>query len=230
MITIDYQIGDVVTLKSHPLAFEEDGQIHMYINQIPPFMCVKEIQIEKKKQIYSNETKEKQITGNVKYLCVYFNQHRMIFEEKFVYQEMLIGLKGVKFHRKNSDKPMDYMMLVDEVLDYKPVEYEFGKRVFFKTYKLEKRKKSNKAGHDTKSSTRTYLTHTSPAFLLSGYKLNEKSSVYNQKNGELQHEYSKELIKILWYNSYQEKMSEAYFPIDFFTEDERIYQKINAPN
>ena len=48
-----FNIGDIVTLKSHPLAYQEDGEIDAYVNQIPPFMCVKKIHIEKKKQIFS---------------------------------------------------------------------------------------------------------------------------------------------------------------------------------
>lgn len=67
-----FNIGDIVTLKSHPLAYQEDGEIDAYVNQIPPFMRVKEIHIEKKKQIFSSEMPNAKIADNIKYLCVYF--------------------------------------------------------------------------------------------------------------------------------------------------------------
>ena len=63
----NFEIGDIVTLKSHPLAFQEDGEIDAYVNQIPPLMCVKEVHIEKKKRLYSNEVKKSKIADNVKY-------------------------------------------------------------------------------------------------------------------------------------------------------------------
>lgn len=219
-----FKIGEVVTLKSHPLAFQENGEIDSYVNHIPPFMCVKEIHIEKNKQIYSKEIEEAQIADNIKYLCVYFNQHRTIFEEKFIYHEMLVSLKDVTFHREEDGFNEDEMKLIEETANYKPPIYQFGKRVFFKTYKLEKRKKFKRIGHDKKSSTKTFLTHTSPAFVLNGCKINDQKAMYNAKNGELQRQCFEEFFKVLWYNSYQEKFSEGYFPSCFFTDDERIFQ------
>jgi len=218
-----FKIGDIVTLKSHPLAFQENGEIDAYVNQIPPFMCIKEIHIDKKKQIYSQDIEKAKIGDNIKYLCVYFNQHRMIFEEKFVYHEILLPLNKVTFHSKKEKDGKDQTKLIDETESYKSVEYEFGKRVFFKTYKLEKRKKFKSAGMDSNSTTKTILTHTSPAFILDGFKTNDQKSVYNQKNGELLKKCSEELYKVLWYNAYQEKFSEEYLPKEFLTDDSRIY-------
>ena len=136
-----FDIGDIITLKSHPLAYQDNGEIDAYINQIPPLMCIKEVHIEKTKQIFSSENSGLKIADNIKYLCVYFNQHRMIFEEGFVYQDTIISIKDITFHNKNDEIDMDHEKLIDETIDYKDVDYEFGKRIFFKTYKLEKRKK-----------------------------------------------------------------------------------------
>lgn len=224
MLSNKFDIGDIVTLKSHPLAYQANGEIDAYVNQIPPFMCVKEIHIEKKKKVFSSEKPEAKIADNVKYLCVYFNQHRMIFEEVFVYQDTVTSIKDITFHNKNEDINENHTRLVDETLGYKKVDYEFGKRIFFKTHKLEKRKKFNSAGHDTKSTTKTILTHTSPAFILNGLKVNNQKSIYNPKTSEIQRKCSDELYKVLWYNSYQEKFSEKYLPKEFFTDDKLIYQ------
>jgi len=218
-----FDIGDVVTLKSHPLAFQKNGEIDAYVNQIPPFMCIKEIHLEKKKQLYSLDIKNAKVSDNIKYLLVYFNQYRMIFEEKFIYHEMLLPLTKITFHSKTEKDGEDQTKLIDETESYKSAEYAFGKRVFFKTYKLEKRKKFKTAGMDSRSSTKTNLTHTSPAFILDGYKTNDQKSIYNQKTGELQRKCSEELYKVLWYNAYQEKFSEEYLPKEFLTDDLRIY-------
>lgn len=223
MVETKYSIGDIVTLKSHPLAFQDDGEIDAYVNQIPPFMCVKEIHIEKKKQKFSQELNNVQIADNVKYLCVYFNQHRMIFEEKYIYQEMLIPITEITFHRESNDTMQGDQNLLDETKSYKNTEYEFGKRVFFKTYKLEKRKKFVNIRTEYRSPTKTSSTHTSPAFILNGYKINDQKSIYNQKSGDLQRKCSKELFKVIWYNAYQEKFSEDYVPREFLTDDSRIY-------
>lgn len=222
----NFEIGDIVTLKSHPLAFQPDGAIDAYVNQIPPFMCVKEIHIEKKKLLYSNESEQKQIADNVKYLCVYFNQHRMIFEERFVYQKVLMSFKDIIFHNKKDVTDENHTKLIDETLKYNLASYEFGKRVFFKTYKLEKRKQFKMAGMDINNTRKTIMTHTSPAFIINGYKPNELKSIYNPKTGELQRECCDELYKVIWYNAYQEKFSEEYLPKEFLTDDKLIYSSV----
>lgn len=214
-----FNIGDIVTLKSHPLAFQENGEIDLYVNQIPPFMCIKEVHIEKSKILYSKEIENLKIADNIKYLCTYFNQHRMIFEEKILYQEILISLKDITFHNKKDETQEGHIKLIDETYNYRMASYKFGERVFFKTFKLEKRKKFNAA-----SSIKIAMTHTTPAFILNGFKPNDQKSLYNEKNGELQRECSKELYKVIWYNSYQEKFSEDYLPKEFFTDDSRIYK------
>lgn len=225
MSELIFKIGDIVTLKSHPLAFEESGEMDVYVNQIPPFMCIKEIHYEKKKVLYSKEKSEAKISSNTKYLCTYFNQHRMVFEEKFLFQDFLIPLKKIIFHNKDTEQQNDHIKLIDETINYNKSKYEFGKRVFFKTFKLEKRKKFKSAGHDFKSTTRTTMTHTTPAFILSGFKSNENTDKYSEKSGDPQSMYSKELYKVIWYNAYQEKFSEEYLPSEFLTNDKEIYQK-----
>ncbi|SFR82598.1 hypothetical protein [Maribacter stanieri] len=186
MSELIFKIGDIVTLKSHPLAFEESGEMDVYVNQIPPFMCIKEIHYEKKKVLYSKEKSEAKISSNTKYLCTYFNQHRMVFEEKFLFQDFLIPLKKIIFHNKDTEQQNDHIKLIDETINYNKSKYEFGKRVFFKTFKLEKRKKFKSAGHDFKSTTRTTMTHTTPAFILSGFKSNENTDKYSEKSGDPQ--------------------------------------------
>ncbi|PHR96653.1 MAG: hypothetical protein COA80_08620 [Leeuwenhoekiella sp.] len=229
-----FKIGDIVTLKSHPLAFQPNGEMDVYINQIPPFMCVKEVHIERNKKLYSPEASQSQIADDVKYLCTYFNQHRMEFEDKFVYQEMLLPLDKITFHNAK-EKDDSHLTLIDETKDYDIADYEYGKRVFFKTFKLERRKKFKKftkpatgASGATSAVTgnkasNSHFTHTSPAFVLSGIKLNDNKSIFSTKNGKVQRLTSNKLFKVYWYNAYNEKFTENYLPREFFIDDNRIY-------
>lgn len=231
-----HKIGDVVTLKSHPLAFQKDGEIDLYINQIPPFMCIKEINIENNKKMFSDESPNKQTADNVKYLCTYFNQHRMEFEDRYVYQEMLLPLDKITFH-KQEEKEEGHITLVQETKGYPVATYDYGKRVFFRTFKLERRKKFksyNKASYSSlvpgnqnsvgsKPKNNGSLTHTSPAFILYGIKPNNTKNIYNTKTGEIQRETSDELYKVFWYNAFSEKFSEDYLPKEFFVDDNKIY-------
>ena len=232
-----FNIGEIVTLKSHPLAFQKGGLIDTSINHIPPFMCVKEIHFERKKKEYSAEVAGKQIADNTKYVCVYFNQYKMQFEEKFIYHNMLLKLtkENFTFHNNdyfNSTKVNDSdKSLLEETDGLSEAEYIYGIRVFFKTYKIELRKKIRQ--HDLKSrnySSKKANVHTSPAFILSGIKNNEEKSVYNEKDGNPIKITSDKLFKVLWYNSYQEKMSQEYMPKEFFTDDERIYSQSKEDN
>jgi hypothetical protein len=227
--TSNFEIGDIVTLKSHPLAYQPGGLIDAYVNQIPPFMCVKEVHFEKKKKKFSADVQDIQIADNTKYLCVYFNQYRMIFEEKMIYESMLIDIGDLLFHRED-DKPNDeeYQSLIEETKQFKPLnEYEYGKLVFFKTYKLEKRKKYNSIGIDLNSPKKSAVLHTTPAFILNGYKQNDNKSISDEKTGRPVRKTAEILYKVLWYNSYQEKMSEEYLPKEFLTDEKKIYENSN---
>jgi hypothetical protein len=216
-----FNTGDIVTLKSHPLAFMQNGLIDCYIKQVPPLMLVKEIHIEHKKKMFSEAKGEWQIADKVKYVCVYFNQHRTIFEEKSLYESVLISFEKLIFHRKKADGS-NGVTLIKETKDYKPLEYKFGEIAFLRTYKLENRKKTKYATLSPESSTKTLSTNTSPAFIMNGIKENDQKDLYDQRKGLLIRKTCQTLLKVIWYNSYQEKYSEEYVPIEFFTNDSLI--------
>ncbi|MEO9475606.1 MAG: hypothetical protein ABJG41_08725 [Cyclobacteriaceae bacterium] len=220
-----FKIGTIVTLKTHPLSFQENGLIDYHISHIPPFMCIKELHIEEKKQLYSPETGE-QTADKVKYLCVYFNQQRSLFEEKLLYHSMLLELSDDKLIFHNQGLPNDEnQTLKEETLGLTVTDFEYGKRVFFKTYKLEKRKKfKNSKASTVGEQFKIAMTHTSPAFVIRGTKKNETQNLFYEKNGKPKRIVADILVKVLWYNSYQEKMSEDYQPKEFFTDNEEIFK------
>lgn len=224
MQKVNFKIGDVVTIKSHPMAYQEHGALDSFISHIPPLMCIKEIHVERKKEVYSKESSGKQISDKVKYLCTYFNQHKTTFEDKMVYQEMLISFQDLIFYRKDEvEEEEKHVRLINETLGYDIATYEYGARIFFKTYKLEKRKTFKHGGTHPVSSKKTLMTHTSPAFIISGFKVNDSENVYDSKYGTLLRQSAKALYKVMWYDSYQEKYREEYQPKEFFTDDSLVY-------
>lgn len=229
-----FTIGDIVTLKSHPLAYQSDGLIFSFPNYIPPFMCVKEIHVERKKKKFSSTHKDFQVADNVKYLCVYFSQRNFKFEEKFIYESMLLKLSesNFTFHKNEPEKKIESTAqpesLIDETLGYSKAEYKFGNRVFFKTYKLELRKKFKQSEYqndadERKTFSQKYIfMHTSPALILSGFKKNEDSDIYDETKGNLIKKVATDLCQVTYYNEKQEKISHEYLPKEFLTDDNKI--------
>lgn len=230
----DFKISDIVTLKTHPL--KDKFRIKGDVKIVPPLMMVKEVHFEDKNKRIFDEELGKKIADNLKYLCVYFDDNRMEFKELFVYHSMLINFDELKYERISESKEITYddsTKLIDEIKSYKTPSYEFGKIIYFKTKKLEiyKKKSSKKISLkedkngraeskiiDNVTESLQYLVcYASPDFIISGLKLNnEKNSFFN--DGKPRKIVCKKLIKVLWFNSIQQKNSEQYLPIDFFTD------------
>lgn len=178
--TINFNIGDIVTLKSHPLFNEKVKKIGEFPAHVPPLMLIKEVFVEseEKKRIYSEVLAEMQIADLVKYTCVYFNANKSEFQEKVVYQSFLRIYSDLKYYRevgKDEKKKIElYKQLIPEVLKYKRVKkYEYGAKVQFKTKKLEQRK--SYLGNFERVPGVSYQT---PDFLLSGIKNEDQADLF----------------------------------------------------
>jgi len=206
-----FNIGDIVTLKSHPLFNDNYSKINCPASQVPPLMLVKEILFEdEKKKVFSDEIENVIIADKIKYTCVFFNNNKSEFVEKSIYQSFLKSHKELKYFRKeNKDKNDHRDTLIHEVDSYINAQYCFGHIVNFKTVKLENKKKFDETDYK-------YIhTFTSPEFLLSGLKINESKKIY-YNDGKPKKITSDFLYKVLWYNHNQQKNSEIYLPIEFF--------------
>jgi len=216
----DFNIGDIVTLKSHPLISEDENKVPQEISefsaQVPPLMLVKEVLLEKKenKIQYSDKFEGARISDLVKYICVFFNANKSEFVEKTVYQSFLSSYKKLKYFKKDkAEKTEANVDLITEVLGYAGVsEYEYSKRVQFKTKKLEHRK--TYASNNEKIGGVSFQT---PDFILSGIKYQEQKDLL-YPNGETKRIVCKELYKVIWYCHYQQKFSEEFLPKEFFVE------------
>ncbi|MCF6181799.1 hypothetical protein [Lutibacter sp.] len=224
-----YSVGNLVTLKTHPLLFgfriKGDGKF------VPPIMMIKEVFIEsKKKRIYDEETGRK-ISERIKYTCVYFDDNNSQFVESTIYESFLENFDKLKIERISEvgDISDDSKTIGEEIKSYfdSPLNYEFNKVVRFITKKIEIYKKrslkkiTEKKGKiekdQIKSTIQYVVNYTTPDFLICGFKKNEDKSLFYE-DGSVKKQVSENLLKVKWFNPTNQKFSEQYLPIEFFTD------------
>jgi len=213
MPQIPFSVGDIVTLKSHPLFYAHG--IDIFSNQVPPLMLIKDVFFENdKKKVFSTELAEVQIADKIKYTCIYFNNNKSEFVEATLYHSFLRSYRKLLFERQLDEKGKETksaVTLIDEVETYTQADYKFGKVVQFKTNKLERRK----VFHLNDNALR--VSYTSPDFILCGYKAEPLTDMF-YGDGQPKRKASGNLVKVMWYNFFQQKFSEHYLPQEFFIE------------
>ncbi|MEH6407670.1 MAG: hypothetical protein V7767_10335 [Leeuwenhoekiella sp.] len=213
-----YKIGDIVTLKSHPLTISFQPDYESFSDQFPPLMVIKDITIEdERKKIYSSAITDAQIASQIKYKCIYFNEHKSSFEEAILYQNFLVSYSDLHFIKKNKDKPDDYKTLIQEVANYQTSNYEFGKIVQFKTAKLESRK--------IILNSFKYPTFRCPELVITGLKEEEEKNSFYEKDGTPKRIVPSILYKVTWFNQVHDKFSEHYLPKESLIEPIAPYKK-----
>lgn len=221
-----YEVGCIVTLKTHPLLYEfyvrGDGKL------IPPFMIVKEVNIEPKNKKLVDEITGFEIAHRVKYTCCFFNDNKSEFEEVVLYEPMLEDYTNLYIASFDKiDKANDYKSLIKETKEYVLPEYEFGKLVSFRTKKYEifKKRKSVKITNELKTETSNMkketiqyiVNYATPDFIICGIKKTELVGLF-YTDGQKKKLISNTLLKVKWFNSFQMKFSEIYLPIECFTD------------
>ncbi|MEW4924724.1 hypothetical protein [Algibacter sp. 2305UL17-15] len=215
-----FNIGDIVTLKSHPLfrvgKNKTPQKISEFSAQVPPLMLIKEVVFENKetKTQFDDKIEGSRIADLVKYSCVYFNANKSEFVEKTIYHSFLQSYKELKYFKKEkTEKPKDSIDLITEVSSYIPVlNYEYGKQVQFKTKKLEHRK--SYALNNEKISGTSFQT---PDFIVSGIRNEEQKDLF-YPNREPKRIVCKQLFKVIWFCHFQQKFSEYFLPKEFLVE------------
>jgi hypothetical protein len=212
-----FEISDIVTLKSHPLFSLSTKKINEFPAHVPPLMLIKEIIYERgdRKKVFSDNIKGAQIADLIKYVCVFFNANKSEFVEKEVYHNLLESYLKLRYYRIPEEKKKIELdkQLIPEVLSYKHAsDYLYGKKVQFKTKKLEHRK-----SYSTSYERIPGISFQTPDFLLSGIKHEEPKDLFYH-NGEPKRVVSKLFYKVMWYNHVQQKFSEHFLPMEFFVE------------
>lgn len=212
-----FAIGEIVTLKSHPLNSEKPNKIIEFPSQVPPLMLVKEIFFEdiEKKKLFSSEIEKAQIADYIKYNCVFFNANKSEFQEKIIYHSLLVIYLKLEFFKDGADKKSETeVKLVDEVISYDLLsDYIYGDVVQFKTKKLEHRK-----SYDGNNERIRVTSNQTPDFVVSGIKKNEQLDLFylNGKNKKI---IPLTLFKVMWFNPFQQKFSEYFLPKEFFVKN-----------
>ncbi|MGH1384112.1 hypothetical protein [Kordia sp.] len=211
-----FGIGDIVTLKSHPLK-RDHSKIKELSLLVPPLMLVKEVQFEdqKNKKIFSEEIENAKVSDIIKYVCIYFCANTSKFEEKTLYESFLISYSELNFYKEldKEKKPEKDIELIPEVSTYySDFDYKYGKTIQFKTKKLEHRKSYIKNNEYLKNSS-----FQTPDFVLSGIKKEPQEKLF-YPNGDKKRIVSDIFYKVMWFNYVHQKFSEEYFPKEFFVE------------
>lgn len=198
-----FELGDLVMLKSYASAEKEatnDSDQPKLIYHSSPVMVVTGIEIEdKKKKTHDNEL-GKQIGERIKYHVIWFDNKKSDFVAKVLYESLLSqeSRKGVRF------------------------EYEFGKNCNFATAEQERKRKvidSHSSDEEVDGSgqsprkQRRMTSFISPPLVSTGIRKNEKTTIYHDQGG-LKAQWSEILVKVLWFNSQQQKYSEKDLPIE----------------
>ncbi|MDI1315795.1 hypothetical protein [Flavobacterium sp.] len=226
-----FEVGNLVTFKSHPLLqgyeIKGDGKY------VPPIMIIKEVHFEDKKKKTHDDVSGFEIAERIKYICVYFDDNKSEFIEVHIYQNMLKSIHDLKIGRLDDPDKFHkgHQNLVDEILDLplKP-SYQYAGIFYFKTKKLEvlkKRSSIRKTSEINEDGTPTEIkrkrmiqyvvNYTTPDFIVCGYK-NETYTDLFYNNGDKKRLASMEFVKVKWYSPFQQKFSEQYLPIEFFTD------------
>ncbi|GFD82072.1 hypothetical protein KUL118_49340 [Tenacibaculum sp. KUL118] len=230
-----FSVGDIVTLKSHPLfkGFRIQGDTKL----VPPLMIVKEILVENDKKKLFEEITGNKIADRIKYTCVYFDDNQCCFNELMVYEEFIKKFDSLKIERitEKGEIVDDSDTIINEINSYyaSPLKYEFGKVVRFLTKKIEiYKKRSSKEipviknegngqevvkSEKIKTIIKYVVNYASPDFIISGFKKNEVLKAY-YPDGSPKRVVCEDLVKVQWFNSNKQKFSEEYLPIVCFTD------------
>lgn len=224
-----FEVGELVTFLTHPLfktfRIKGDGKL------VPPIMVVKEVFFENKQKKVFDEASGKKIADRIKYTCVYFDDNKCEFVEVNLYHSMLRTVEDLKFEKisSNGRRIENYTTLVQEVNGYSVPSYEYGKTIYFKTLKLEIYKKrtskkiplleNSEEVEKIKEVLQYVVNYSSPEFVICGFKEEMPSDLF-YGDGKQRRKVAKNLLKVKWFNPFQQKFCEQYLPEQFFTDDD----------
>ena len=227
-----FSLGDLVIFKTHPLLssyeIKGDGKF------VPPIMIVKEVLFEPKQKKTNDDISGYQIAERIKYICVYFDDNKSEFIEVSIYESMLEGIKDLKIGRIDDPDKLNelHINLVQEVLEYPLLpDYLYSETFYFKTKKLEvlKKRSSIQISRDIDEDTgeednkkrrkiiQYVVNYTTPDFLVCGFKKENYTDLF-YNNGNAKRLASNNFVKVKWFNPLQQKFSEEYMPMEFFTD------------
>lgn len=205
-------IGDLVSLKSHPFNIFNESLIGAFVDNTPPIMVISEVL---KSNSYDTESEEVDIeTKKAKklpnqYLCYFYSSKTSSFEKHWFKQN---EIKKIDFDTENNQekvtKTEDKVSLLNKYKDnlvvLKSADLELSKKKT--TWSRTKEEDINK--------TQAFLEFLSPVMTVIEVVENQNFNKdrVNPKNGEIKRESCKFLLKCKWFNPIKQTFSEEIIP------------------
>ncbi|GEM_PF-5540649 len=207
---VPYQIGDLVTYKTHPFFIENvDIYIQSRAEYTPPILNIFEIL----NPIAFNDGKEEK---DIQYQCIYYSTKSGVFEKKWFKHNEL------KLIKKQNNVELSETRLKEYI----------GKNVILKSVDLELNKKKSHLVIDKNSLQKKshHLDFLPPLLQVIG--IIENDEIINSKKtvNTVKHKYS---LKVKWFNYIKDKFSEDILPISVLKEVkiyESLIKKIKVKN
>ena len=206
-------IGDLVSLKSHPFNIFNESLIGAFVDNTPPIMVISEVL---KSNSYDTESEEVDTeTNKVKklpnqYLCYFYSSKNSSFEKYWFKQNEIerINPDNDESNKEEIKKTEDKVSLLNKYKDnlvvLKSADLELGKKKT--TWSRTKEEDINK--------TQAFLEFLSPVMTVIDVVENQNYNKdrINPKNGEIKRESCKFLLKCKWFNPIKQTFSEEIIP------------------
>jgi hypothetical protein len=181
-----FEIGDLVLIKSQ-------SQESLEKKYAAPLMCIFSVEVENKKKKTHDNITGKQIAERTKYKVVWFHSKKMEFVEKIIYHSFL--------------KKVEPEKVKEEFV------YEYGSECSFKPLLFLNKKKKDKFEKEQRDSDFLKVITLFPSFIMSSISKAEKEKEFNDFGKESK-VFPSQLIRIMWFNGFQQKYSEFDMPIE----------------
>ena len=205
-------IGDLVSLKSHPFNIFNESLIGAFVDNTPPIMVISEVlksnSYDTESEEVDTETKKAKKLPN-QYLCYFYSSKTSSFEKHWFKQN---EIKKIDFDTENNKeeikKTEDKVSLLNKYKDnlvvLKSADLELGKKKT--TWSRTKEEDINK--------TQAFLEFLSPVMTVIDVVENQNFNKdrVNPKNGEIKRESCKFLLKCKWFNPIKQTFSEEIIP------------------
>ena len=205
-------IGDLVSLKSHPFNIFNESLIGAFVDNTPPIMVISEVlksnSYDTESEEVDAETKKAKKLPN-QYLCYFYSSKTSSFEKHWFKQN---EIKKIDFDTENNQekvtKTEDKVSLLNKYKDnlvvLKSADLELSKKKT--TWSRTKEEDINK--------TQAFLEFLSPVMTVIEVVENQNFNKdrVNPKNGEIKRESCKFLLKCKWFNPIKQTFSEEIIP------------------
>jgi hypothetical protein len=205
-------IGDLVSLKSHPFNIFNESLIGAFVDNTPPIMVISEVL---KSNSYDTESEEVDTeTNKVKklpnqYLCYFYSSKTSSFEKHWFKQNEIKKIDSdIETNQEKVTKTEDKVSLLNKYKDnlvvLKSADLELSKKKT--TWSRTKEEDINK--------TQAFLEFLPPVMTVLDVVENQNFNKdrVNPKNGEIKRESCKFLLKCKWFNPIKQTFSEEIIP------------------